>query len=381
MACSGLLNRRIGNYILTEALGQGFYAEVYVARHYLSGERLAVKVFPKSHLTSPGAVDRFQREIDAMHQLTFPGIVRLWDLRWDDDHFYLFMDYCQGGDLFGYLQGHRARMEEPLAAFIFKQLAGAIAYCHRHGVAHRDIKPENVLITEFPLVKLGDFGLCGFVNPDRLLATFCGSPCYCAPECLQEAEYDGMLCDIWSLGVLLYVMVTADMPWDVENSGQMHQQIVGAHYRRIPPCVSRDCQDLIRRMLQPRPEDRIGIELVLAHPWMAMSEFALALFPEDLEEKWKALKTISQTYLGQELGRGRAGRTADFGIVSPFRDEEAPAEAPPPPPPPPPRVRASPSLAAVRSVQLTAVQIVTSGNNVRVRKNVVKKVTTTPTFT
>jgi serine/threonine protein kinase len=191
-----------------------------------------------------------------------------------------------------------------------------------HGVAHRDIKPENILITEFPLVKLGDFGLCGYISPERLLvATFCGSPSYCAPECLRDAPYDGNLSDVWSLGVLLYLMVTGEMPWDVENAGQMQRQIVAAEYRRIHADVGKDCLDLIARLLRPRPEERIKIDQVCTHHWLGMSEFALALFPEELEMKWRELRKIEQSYIATSIARQRSEKITEWGIVSPFAPE------------------------------------------------------------
>ena len=121
------------------------------------------------------------------------------------------------GELFDYIVDHD-KLDEPTAAIVFQQIVDAIAYCHSFGVAHRDLKPENVLIIKFPHVKIADFGLCGYISAQQMMKTFCGSPCYCSPECLSKLDYDGRKSDIWSLGVLLYTMVTGQIPWNIMNT-------------------------------------------------------------------------------------------------------------------------------------------------------------------
>jgi serine/threonine protein kinase len=182
------------------------------------------------------------------------------------------------------------------------------------------------------------------------------------------------------LGVLLYVLATAAMPWDVGNSGRMQTQIIHADYHRLPPSVSRECQELIRGMLRANPEDRMSIGQILAHPWLGVAEFALALFPEDLEEKWRALKTISQSYLAHEVAKQRGGKVADFGIVSPFVTEEEPAPPPEcePPPPPPPPARTISGASSTTGFKQAAVQL--AGMKMKIRKNVMRQCVTIPTF-
>jgi serine/threonine protein kinase len=180
------------------------------------------------------------------------------------------MDYCQGGELLSYIS-RNGLSAEPFAALVFGQIAAGIAHCHRSGVVHRDIKLENILFTQFPRIKITDFGLCGFITEGKLFTTFCGTACYAAPECLRRDEYDGRLSDVWSLGVLLFAMVVGEFPWDTENLGAMMKQIVTGDYA-LPDHVSLSCKNLIEGMLHVDPLTRFTMDQVMSHPWMALAQ-------------------------------------------------------------------------------------------------------------
>jgi serine/threonine protein kinase len=187
--------KEIHDYCIMSELGHGSFARVFKAFNRQNRRNYAVKVFPISNLAREAAgIDRFQREIDSMAHMRHPNLVALHDFFWDESNFYLVIDLCPGGELFNYIIKHD-RLNEPLGAVIFKQICEAIAYCHSLGVAHRDLKPENILIDRFPIVKVADFGLCGFVEEDRMMSTFCRSPLYCAPECGAKQEYSGLMSD------------------------------------------------------------------------------------------------------------------------------------------------------------------------------------------
>jgi serine/threonine protein kinase len=219
--------REISDYLITSELGRGAYSIVYKAFHRLTRRNFAMKVFPIANLKDPSETDRFQREVNSMAHMRHENLVALHDLLWDDTNFYLVIDLCPGGELFSYIL-KSDRIGEPLAALLFRQIVGAVNFCHAQGVAHRDLKPENILIDRFPLVKVTDFGLCGFVHPDSMMTTFCGSPHYCAPECLAKRGYSGTASDVWSLGVILYSMVTGDKPWKSANVSQMVADFYGS---------------------------------------------------------------------------------------------------------------------------------------------------------
>lgn len=307
----------IRKYQIGSKIGAGAFAEVYVAIADDTKQKHAIKVFPKSNLHTQSDIDRFQREVDAMAYLHYDSLVSMTDFFWDDNNFYLVMDYCEGGELFSYIV-EQGRVSEPVAALLFKQIAGALAYCHSFGVAHRDLKPENILIAHFPVIKVTDFGLCGYVNQERLMQSFCGSPCYCAPECLCRVQYDGRLSDMWSLGVILYAMVTGEHPWSVLNTSLMLRQIMKANYT-IPPYVSPDCADLIRRLLVVKPLERIPMEKLLQHPWLKYSEWALIPSPPNLDHALNTMRLQQPITLEQiSSSSSRSSHQSDHGIVSPF---------------------------------------------------------------
>ncbi|OHT15340.1 AGC family protein kinase [Tritrichomonas foetus] len=228
----------------------------------------AIKVVPKSRVLSPDDKDKLFREVRSMKMLNHDNIVSLHDFFENDSFYFIVIDYCEGGTIFDYImKGNQLR--EPQAATIFKQIVDAIEYCHKKGIAHRDIKPQNILLTDFPHVKISDFGLCGIIQDNQKMNTFCGSPCYCAPECLCRVSYDGKIADVWSLGVVLFELVTFSHPWNVNNVSQMINQIKKAEYT-IPPHVTSACADLIEMMLISDTSQRATIDEVLAHPWLKL---------------------------------------------------------------------------------------------------------------
>lgn len=192
----------------------------------------------------------------------------------------MILDLCSGGELFDYIVKNE-KLSEPTAALIFQQIAAAIAYCHSYGVAHRDLKPENVLIDKFPSVKVSDFGLCGYIDGKELMKTFCGSPCYCAPETLSRIQYDGRLSDVWSMGVILYAMVTGEHPWNISNTNAMIRQILRGAYT-VPNFISPQCKDLINSMMKVDVKQRITMDKVLKHPWLANAAKAPILLKEHI---------------------------------------------------------------------------------------------------
>jgi serine/threonine protein kinase len=263
----------IKNYEIGDQLGHGAFSHVCKATNVDTGATYAVKIFPKANLVGEGDLTRFQREIDTMAYLRHDNLVALHDFLWDDENFYLILDLCLGGELFDYITLHE-RLDEPTAALLFRQILAGVAYCHSCGVAHRDLKPENVLIVAFPHVKIADFGLCGFLSDSQLMRTFCGSPCYCAPECLSRIRYDGRQSDVWSLGVLLFAMVTGEIPWNLSNASVMLRQILKAAYT-IPAHVSPGCRELLQAMIRVIPDTRITIPGIMAHPWMNLADTAV----------------------------------------------------------------------------------------------------------
>lgn len=312
--------RQIHQYTIGSELGQGAFATVFKAFNKENRRSYAIKVIPKRNVHNREEAERFQREINASVFIRHDNIVAVHDFFWDDDNYYMVQDLCSGGDLFHYIKKVK-QIDEPSAAYLFQQICKAVSYIHSYNVAHRDLKPENVLIDKFPRLKVADFGICGYVCEDSLMKSFVGSPSYSSPECLSKTEYDGKISDVWSLGVILYVMVTGNSPWN-QNTPHMIQQIQSADFY-IPDDISTDCQDLIKRMMITTPNDRIKLDEVLSHPFFEKaSESNLKMPAKFVVPKGQptlprlcgfSLKEIS------EIARNDAqSKDESHGIVSPF---------------------------------------------------------------
>jgi serine/threonine protein kinase len=309
----------IRDWQLQDPLGSGAFSVVVKATHKETHQLCACKIVPKNRISEEGDRDRFQREINAMAFLKHDNIVTLYDFVSDDLNFYLFMDFCPGGELFEYIVKND-KIPEPLAAFLFEQIASAIAYCHSFGIAHRDLKPENVLIAKFPRMKVSDFGLCGFISAQDMMQTFCGSPCYCAPECLSRIQYDGRLADVWSLGVILFAMVTGSHPWTITNTSLMLRQILRGNYT-VPAHVSPKCRELIQGMVKVDSSQRLTMAQVLQHPWMATAQKCKYNFSAGQTGGLSLTLPIAPEKTVAEMAQesARTATVVEDGIISPFQ--------------------------------------------------------------
>jgi 5'-AMP-activated protein kinase, catalytic alpha subunit len=193
----------------------GLRGQVKVAVKRDSGVRVAVKIIEKSLIGNVDDVMRFTREFAVLNSLHHVNIIRLFEVQQTDQHFFIFMELCERGSLRQYVDAKGGRLDEAEARAIFRQIVAAIEHCHKRGVIHRDIKPDNVLLTADMVVKVADFGLAAMLdNSDALLRTQVGTLSYVAPEILAGKKYSGAAADVWSLGVLLFVLVAGKLPFD-----------------------------------------------------------------------------------------------------------------------------------------------------------------------
>jgi serine/threonine-protein kinase HSL1, negative regulator of Swe1 kinase len=189
---------------------------------------------------------------------------------------YLVLEYVAGGELFDALKYHGALPEEE-AIRLFRQILASVSYCHRFNICHRDLKPENVLLDMNGNVKLADFGMAAFQPNGRWLNTACGSPHYAAPEIVAGKQYRGHKADIWSVGIMLYLMLTGSVPFDGGNVASILATVQAGEYH-LPSELSNEAVDLIQCMLQERPEKRISMTAIWAHPLMKKYEKRHAKF-------------------------------------------------------------------------------------------------------
>ncbi|SNX83724.1 related to SNF1 - carbon catabolite derepressing ser/thr protein kinase [Melanopsichium pennsylvanicum] len=255
---------RIGQYILQQTLGAGSFGKVKLATHSLTGHRVAMKIINRRKISSLDMGGRVKREIQYLKLLRHPHIIKLYEVITTPNDIIMVIEYA-GGELFQYIVD-RGRMPEPEARRFFQQVICAMEYCHRHKIVHRDLKPENLLLDEYLNVKIGDFGLSNIMTDGDFLKTSCGSPNYAAPEVISGKLYAGPEIDIWSCGVILYVMLCGRLPFDDEYIPTLFKKINNGIYT-LPSYLSQEARHLLSQMLIVDPVKRITIHEIRQHPW------------------------------------------------------------------------------------------------------------------
>ncbi|KAL4424840.1 hypothetical protein ABPG77_011090 [Micractinium sp. CCAP 211/92] len=258
----------VPGYVLGPVLGKGGFCSVRRALHELTGQTVACKIIEKGKLKDPKDRDRVDRECRVMRNLSnHVAVVKLFEYVETRDCVYIMMEAAKRGSLLDYVRD-RKKLPESEAVIIFQQLLHALQFCHRKDVVHRDIKLENILIDSAGHMKLIDFGLCGYFVAGKRLRCHCGSPSYAAPEIVARKDYLGPPVDVWSLGVVLFAMLAGYLPFHAKEKKQLSEKILAGVYKPAA-WMSSSAQDLISRMLTLDPEQRITLEAVWAHPWVA----------------------------------------------------------------------------------------------------------------
>jgi len=257
----------IGKYRLLKTIGKGNFAKVKLAKHIPTGKEVAIKIIDKTQL-NPGSLQKLFREVRIMKTLDHPNIVKLYQVIETEKTLYLVMEYASGGEVFDYLVLH-GRMKEKEARAKFRQIVSAVQYCHQKKIIHRDLKAENLLLDSEMNIKIADFGFSNEFVPGNKLDTFCGSPPYAAPELFQGKKYDGPEVDVWSLGVILYTLVSGSLPFDGSTLRELRERVLRGKYR-IPFYMSTDCENLLKKFLVLNPTRRASLEVIMKDKWMNM---------------------------------------------------------------------------------------------------------------
>ncbi|NXX56700.1 TSSK3 kinase, partial [Scopus umbretta] len=256
-------------YQLGRTIGEGMYSKVKEAFSQKHQKKVAIKIIDKKEGPEEFIQKFLPRELQIVRHLDHRNIIRVHKtLESAEGKICLVMELAEDGDIFDYVL-HNGPLPEPHARALFRQLVEAIQYCHNCGVAHRDLKCENALLQGHTL-KLTDFGFAKLLPRDRreLSWTFCGSTAYAAPEVLQGMPHDSRKGDVWSMGVILYVLLCAHLPFDDTDIPKMlHQQQKGVP---VPGHlgISKECQNLLKTLLEPDMTLRPSIEVVSRHPWL-----------------------------------------------------------------------------------------------------------------
>ncbi|KAG7598726.1 Protein kinase domain [Arabidopsis suecica] len=259
---------RVGKYELGRTLGEGTFAKVKFARNVVNGDNVAIKVIDKEKVLKNKMIAQIKREISTMKLIKHPNVIRMFEVMASKTKIYFVLEFVTGGELFDKISSN-GRLKEDEARKYFQQLINAVDYCHSRGVYHRDLKPENLLLDANGALKVSDFGLSALpqqVREDGLLHTTCGTPNYVAPEVINNKGYDGAKADLWSCGVILFVLMAGYLPFEDSNLTSLYKKIFKAEFT-CPPWFSASAKKLIKRILDPNPATRITFAEVIENEW------------------------------------------------------------------------------------------------------------------
>lgn len=258
--------RKVGKYEVGRTIGEGTFAKVKFAQNTETGESVAMKVLDRSAIIKHKMADQIKREISIMKLVRHPYVVRLHEVLASRTKIYIILEFITGGELFDKIVRH-GRLSEAEARLYFQQLIDGVDYCHSKGVYHRDLKPENLLLDSQGNLKISDFGLSALPEQGvSLLRTTCGTPNYVAPEVLSHKGYNGAAADVWSCGVILYVLMAGYLPFDELDLTTLYSKVERADFS-CPTWFPVGAKSLIHRILDPNPETRITIDEIRNDEW------------------------------------------------------------------------------------------------------------------
>ena len=257
---------------MKEIIGQGKFGIVNLGINKKTGQQVAIKTINKDTLKDIKDIELVKIEIDILKKCHHPNIVRLLDNFEDNEYTYMILEYIEGGNLGEYFKNHSYNFSEEQAANIMIQIANGLKYLHLYGIVHRDLKPNNIMITkqnDSGIIKITDFGLSKIVSPTERMVDGFGTLTYTAPQVITRAPYNKKV-DIWSIGVILYKMLSGIFPFDEKDEKKLARKIVmeefkfdKEHWEKRTQVV----QDLIKKCLDKCQETRIGIDDFINHPW------------------------------------------------------------------------------------------------------------------
>lgn len=257
-------NIMIGQYVLRNTIGHGSFGKVKLATHKLTGHEVAMKFMSRKKIVNMELAGRVKREIQYLKVLRHPHIIKLYEVLTTPRDIIMVMEYAKD-ELFNYIV-ENGKLSSDEARKFFQQIISAVEFCHRHQIVHRDLKPENILLDKNLNVKITDFGLSNYVNDGDFLKTSCGSPNYAAPEVISGKLYAGPEVDVWSCGVMLYVMVCGTLPFDDDYIPSLFKKINEGRFT-IPPFVPNDVRELLEGMLRVNPAERLTMSQIRQHSW------------------------------------------------------------------------------------------------------------------
>ncbi|GLJ42547.1 hypothetical protein SUGI_0882070 [Cryptomeria japonica] len=263
--------REVGDYVINEYIGSGSFAVVWHAKHKFTDREVAIKeIATRKH--NKKVLDSLEMEIEILKNIDHPNIVRLHDIVRTPGKIYICLEYCSGGDLSSYIQCH-GRVSEDTARHFMRQIGSGLKMLREHHVIHRDLKPQNLLLStndSNAVLKIADFGFARPLQPQGLAETMCGSPLYMAPEIMLEQKYDAKA-DLWSVGTILFQLVTGRTPFSGTNHLQLKHNILKSKELSFPPEVGSlnpNFIDLCCKLLRQNPVQRLTFEEFFTHEFL-----------------------------------------------------------------------------------------------------------------
>ena len=290
----------LSNYKYIKNIGEGTFGKVKLAIHILTGEKVAIKILQKSLIKGEKQYERIQNEIKYLKLLNHPNIIKIYEVIENDSSFFIVMEYATGGELFNYIV-LKEKLTENETSFFFYQILQGVRKIHEKKICHRDIKPENLLLFNKKIIKIIDFGLSSEYN--EFLSTPCGSPCYASPEMIKGKKYKGLSVDLWACGVILFAMLFGYLPFDDKDNNILFKKIIDCEIdfpeeKEID--VGQSAIDLIKKILNPDPDKRIGIDEIEQHQFLeyGKKEYEKLFKPENNFEQ----EELIINYMENELG-------------------------------------------------------------------------------
>ena len=266
-----IISNTIDQYIIEQKLGEGIFGTVKLATHKITKEKVAIKLLNKNKITKAQQT-LLSRELLILKKMNHFNIIKLYSIIETESIIYLIQEYSSGSELSNYINYHTKTDEKEICKF-FQQIISGVEYIHSMGIAHRDLKPENILLTRSNDIKIIDFGLSNIYKEGQLLKTSCGSPYYAPPEMLQGKPYNGLYSDIYSCGIILYYMLTKKLPFNENNNTELYKKKIEGKFN-IPKNISKDAQDLLKKIIKVKPEERIKIKDIKKHPWFKLADIS-----------------------------------------------------------------------------------------------------------
>ena len=259
----------ISQYQIKDKIGEGMFGKVKLGIHLLTKEKVAIKIFDKGKIKNEKEVEYIEREISILKKLNHYNTIKLYNIIQNENFIFLIQEYVPNGELLHFLENpENMNLTENHICKIYQQIISGIEYLHEIGIAHRDLKLENILLNRDKNIKIIDFGLSNKYNKENgeLLQSSCGSPCYAAPEMIKGIQYHGLDTDIWSSGILLYLMLCKSFPFNDKNNSKLYQKILSGKFN-LPNYLSNEAKDLLSKLLKVNPIERIKLDEIKKHPW------------------------------------------------------------------------------------------------------------------